>query len=138
MGVIQASPAPAGKGLKVRLLLNSAISGPHAFFCLAHERGYFADAGLDVSKASLCLSAAWFYQLLGDLDSAVLLILVVFICQEALLNVVAFNQPFINTRGKVVVDDLFRAGIVFDGPVLEQVEADHTGTVGHGLGDLGL
>ncbi len=49
---VQASPAPAGKGLKVRLLLNSAISGPHAFFCLAHERGYFADAGLDVEFAA--------------------------------------------------------------------------------------
>ena len=48
----QALPAPAGKGLKVRLLLNSAISGPHAFFCLAHERGYFADAGLDVEFAA--------------------------------------------------------------------------------------
>ena len=48
----QVSPAPAGKGLKVRLLLNSAISGPHAFFCLAHERGYFADAGLDVEFAA--------------------------------------------------------------------------------------
>lgn len=33
---------------KVKLLLNSAIAGPHAFFCLAHERGYFKDAGLDV------------------------------------------------------------------------------------------
>lgn len=37
-----------GQQVKVRLLLNSALSGPHAFFCLAHERGYFADAGLDV------------------------------------------------------------------------------------------
>lgn len=30
-----------------------------------------ADAGLDVAKAALCLSTAWFYQLLGDLDSQV-------------------------------------------------------------------
>lgn len=41
-----------GKRLKVRLLLNSALSGPHAFFCLAHERGYFSDAGLDVEFAA--------------------------------------------------------------------------------------
>lgn len=41
-----------GQRLKVRLLLNSALSGPHAFFCLAHERGYFADAGLDVEFAA--------------------------------------------------------------------------------------
>lgn len=37
-----------GQQLKIRLLMNSALSGPHAFFCLAHERGYFAEAGLDV------------------------------------------------------------------------------------------
>ncbi len=43
---------PAGQRLKVRLLLNSAVSGPHAFFCLAHERGYFAAAGLDVEFAA--------------------------------------------------------------------------------------
>lgn len=43
-----ASASANGKRLKVRLLLNSPISGPHAFFCLAQERGYFADAGLDV------------------------------------------------------------------------------------------
>jgi NitT/TauT family transport system substrate-binding protein len=42
--------AKAGKGdlLKVKILLNGGISGPHAFFCLAHERGYFKEAGLDV------------------------------------------------------------------------------------------
>jgi NitT/TauT family transport system substrate-binding protein len=34
--------------LKVKLLLNGGISGPHAFFCLAHERGYFKEAGLEV------------------------------------------------------------------------------------------
>lgn len=40
----------AGKGgrLKIRLLMNSALSGPLAFFCLAQQRGYFAKAGLDV------------------------------------------------------------------------------------------
>ncbi len=43
-----ATPGAGGQRLKVRLLLNSPISGPHAFFCLAQERGYFADAGLDV------------------------------------------------------------------------------------------
>lgn len=55
----QGAPAPAPKAttpsgprLKVRLLLNSALSGPHAFFCLAHERGYFAEAGLDVEFAA--------------------------------------------------------------------------------------
>ncbi|KQV33554.1 MULTISPECIES: ABC transporter substrate-binding protein [unclassified Rhizobium] len=37
-----------GDLLKVKLLLNGGISGPHAFFCLAHERGYFKEAGLDV------------------------------------------------------------------------------------------
>ncbi len=41
-----------GQRLKVRLLLNSALSGPHAFFCLAHERGYFAAAGLDIEFAA--------------------------------------------------------------------------------------
>lgn len=45
-------PAAPGQRLKVRLLLNSGISGPHAFFCLAHERGYFAEAGLDVEFAA--------------------------------------------------------------------------------------
>lgn len=34
--------------LKLRLLLNSALSGPHAFFAIAQQRGYFADAGVDV------------------------------------------------------------------------------------------
>lgn len=43
-----AASGNAGNLLKVRLLLNGGISGPHAFFCLAHERGYFRDAGLDV------------------------------------------------------------------------------------------
>jgi NitT/TauT family transport system substrate-binding protein len=33
--------------LKVRVL-NSGLSGPHAFFCLAKERGYFDQANLDV------------------------------------------------------------------------------------------
>jgi NitT/TauT family transport system substrate-binding protein len=36
-----------GKTLKVRVL-NSGLSGPHAFFCLAKERGYFDQANLDV------------------------------------------------------------------------------------------
>ncbi len=39
--------ASAG-ALTIRLLLNSGLSGPHAFFCLAKERGYFEEAGLDV------------------------------------------------------------------------------------------
>lgn len=45
-----APAAQPGSGalLKVKILLNGGISGPHAFFCLAHERGYFRDAGLDV------------------------------------------------------------------------------------------
>ncbi len=43
------APQPGADGLlKVKILLNGGISGPHAFFCLAHERGYFRDAGLDV------------------------------------------------------------------------------------------
>lgn len=42
----------SGSRTKVRLLLNSAISGPHAFFCLAQERGYFAEAGLEVEFAA--------------------------------------------------------------------------------------
>lgn len=37
-----------GKRTRIRLLLNSPLSGPHAFFCLAQQRGYFADAGLEV------------------------------------------------------------------------------------------
>ncbi len=41
-------PKAAGQRVKIRLLMNSPLSGPHAFFCLAHERGYFAQAGLDV------------------------------------------------------------------------------------------
>lgn len=48
-----ASPAASGgERLKVRLLMNSGLAGPHAFFCLAHERGYFAQAGLDVEFAA--------------------------------------------------------------------------------------
>lgn len=43
-----ATTAAGGDLLKVKLLLNGGISGPHAFFCLAHERGYFREAGLDV------------------------------------------------------------------------------------------
>lgn len=46
------STPPGAQRLKIRLLMNSALSGPHAFFCLAHERGYFADAGLDVEFAA--------------------------------------------------------------------------------------
>lgn len=42
------APAASGGLQKVKLLLNGGISGPHAFFCLAHERGYFKEAGLDV------------------------------------------------------------------------------------------
>lgn len=42
------TPAAVGERVRIRLLMNSALSGPHAFFCLAHERGYFAQAGLDV------------------------------------------------------------------------------------------
>lgn len=46
----QAASTAKGSGdlLKVKLLLNGGLSGPHAFFCLAHERGYFREAGLDV------------------------------------------------------------------------------------------
>ena len=40
--------AAGGDLLKVKILLNGGISGPHAFFCLAHQRGYFKEAGLDV------------------------------------------------------------------------------------------
>ena len=34
--------------MRIRLILNSGFSGPHAWFFLARERGYFRDAGLDV------------------------------------------------------------------------------------------
>lgn len=44
--------APGKPLLKVRLLLNSAISGPHAFFAIAQQRGYFADAGVEVEFAA--------------------------------------------------------------------------------------
>lgn len=47
-----ATTAGEKKRLKIRLLMNSALSGPHAFFCLAQERGYFAEAGLDVEFAA--------------------------------------------------------------------------------------
>ncbi|TNM42722.1 ABC transporter substrate-binding protein [Nocardioides albidus] len=43
-----ATTAAGAAPLTIRLLLNSGLSGPHAFFCLAKERGYFSDAGLDV------------------------------------------------------------------------------------------
>lgn len=43
----------AGKQpLKVRLLLNSPVSGPHAFFAIAQQRGYFAEAGVEVEFAA--------------------------------------------------------------------------------------
>lgn len=45
---VSAQGAAGGAPLKIRLLLNSGISGPHAFFCLANARGYFRDAGLEV------------------------------------------------------------------------------------------
>lgn len=46
------APAMAGRKLqKVRLLLNSPLSGPHAFFAVANERGYFAEAGAEVEFA---------------------------------------------------------------------------------------
>ena len=38
--------------LKLRLLLNSALSGPHAFFAIAQQRGYFDDAGVEVEFAA--------------------------------------------------------------------------------------
>ena len=38
----------AAQRRRYRLLLNSNISGPQAFFFLARDRGYFANAGLDV------------------------------------------------------------------------------------------
>lgn len=34
--------------MRIRLLLNSGFSGPHAWFFLAQERGYFRDAGLEI------------------------------------------------------------------------------------------
>jgi NitT/TauT family transport system substrate-binding protein len=34
--------------MHLRLILNSGFSGPHAWFFLAQERGYFQDGGLDV------------------------------------------------------------------------------------------
>ena len=34
--------------MRIRLLLNSGFSGPHAWFFLAQERGYFRDAGLGI------------------------------------------------------------------------------------------
>jgi NitT/TauT family transport system substrate-binding protein len=34
--------------VRLRLLLNSGFSGPHAWFFLARERGYFSSAGLDL------------------------------------------------------------------------------------------
>ncbi|MGE0281358.1 MAG: ABC transporter substrate-binding protein [Rhizobiaceae bacterium] len=44
-----AQTAATGADLrKVKILLNSGIAGPHAFFCLANERGYFKDAGLEI------------------------------------------------------------------------------------------
>ncbi|HMQ93154.1 MAG TPA: ABC transporter substrate-binding protein [Amaricoccus sp.] len=50
-----AAPALAQGGgnapLKINLLLNSGIAGPHAFFCLANQRGYFKEAGLEVEFA---------------------------------------------------------------------------------------
>lgn len=34
--------------MRLRLILNGGISGPHAWFILAHERGYFRQAGLEL------------------------------------------------------------------------------------------
>ena len=34
--------------MRVRLILNGGFSGPHAWFCLAQQRGYFAAAGLEI------------------------------------------------------------------------------------------
>ena len=34
--------------MRIKLLLNSGFSGPHAWFFLAQERGYFRDAGLEL------------------------------------------------------------------------------------------
>ena len=33
---------------RIRLILNGGFSGPHAWFCLAQQRGYFAAAGLEI------------------------------------------------------------------------------------------
>ena len=33
---------------RIRLILNGGLSGPHAWFCLAQQRGYFEEAGLDI------------------------------------------------------------------------------------------
>lgn len=34
--------------MRVRLILNGGFSGPHAWFCLAQQRGYFDSAGLEI------------------------------------------------------------------------------------------
>lgn len=34
--------------MRLRLILNGGFSGPHAWFCLAQQRGYFTAAGLEI------------------------------------------------------------------------------------------
>lgn len=51
-GIVSALAAPsiAQTALKpVRMLLNTSVSGPQAWFFLAQDRGYFADEGFDVT-----------------------------------------------------------------------------------------
>ena len=47
VGARRGAPA-GGRGLPVRLLLNSGFAGPQAYFFLAQQRGYLRDAGVDV------------------------------------------------------------------------------------------
>jgi NitT/TauT family transport system substrate-binding protein len=48
LGAAAAAPLDA-QGRPLRMLLNSGYSGANAFFLLAHDNGYFKEAGLDVA-----------------------------------------------------------------------------------------
>lgn len=50
--LLAAAVGPAAAAQRLRLLLNTGLSGPLAFFVLAQEKGYLAEAGIDLQLSN--------------------------------------------------------------------------------------
>jgi len=49
LGSVMLSGIAQAEGIPIKFTLDWKIQGVHSWFYLAHEKGYFADAGLDVT-----------------------------------------------------------------------------------------